>query len=72
MTSVVTLEELRELKRLRETLPALMAAATGRSNFPPMNQFGGASKRERRVAQERPELVLARIRELENKLGPVR
>ena len=69
MTSVVTLEELRELKRLKETLPALMAAARGRSNFPPMNHFGGASKRERRMAQERLELALARIRELENKLG---
>jgi hypothetical protein len=67
--AVITLEELRELKSLKETLPALMAAARGRSNFPPMNHFGGASERERRMARERLELALARIRELENKWG---
>jgi coenzyme F420-reducing hydrogenase alpha subunit len=71
VANVFTLEDLRELRRLKASLPAIMAAASGRSNFPPMNQFGGASNLERKKAREQLERVQKRIRELESKLGSV-
>jgi hypothetical protein len=65
MANVVTIAELRELKQLKATLPAAVAAAQDVSG----DQLDGVTQFERRMARDRLKWMLARIQEIENKSG---
>jgi hypothetical protein len=69
MASVVTIEELRELKELKAMLPAVVAAARGQSNHAAGDQSRGILELDLMIARDRLRWIQRRIQEIEYKSG---